>query len=368
MWFMHTWLSLVLGISGVIVTRASGAEKVAFAGFAFRGAQAEEASLYPYTSKLLTLEWNQKAVALLKQYPPKHFDLHFDLNDAEQGDTLALGCVLGSETVSVEESGEGHVLRIAMGAEALFIDFKNRSVVASFPFVLRLTSYLERQPDPGEISDRVRLNLEGSGEVAGILQHFVRVTTEARPRARVGATMQVRRVIIEDKALRFLPRIYAENLPALQFWIAQQFGMDLVRHHGVSVLPSVPDAAMGQMELRFKNRAEALNLRIPEASYGVDLSLRGFSKNPIKESASEVAWVYGVYFTTRLYQPLLNKDYLAEDAKEGFTRVVPKAKTNLDDWLGWERALMEFCGEYTMKLGTAKSQKEVKAVLQKCKY
>lgn len=365
---MNTRFFLALAISAAIVARASGAEKVAFAGFAFRGAAAEETSLYPYTSKLVTPEWNQKAIALLTQCPPKHFDLHLDLNDAEQGDTLALGCVLNSETVSVEESGEGHVLRIAMGAEALFIDFKNRSVLASFPFVLRMTSYLDRQPEPGEICDRVRLNLEGSAEVAGILQHFVRVAGEARPRTKVGGTMQVRRVIIEDKALRFLPRVYAENLPALQFWIAQQFGSDLVRHHGVSVLPSVPDAAMGQMALRFKNRAEVLNLKIPEASYGVDLALRGFSKSPIKESPSEVAWVYGVYFTTRFYQPLLNKDFLAEEAKEGFTRVVPKTKTNLDDWLGWERALMEFCGEYTMQLGTAKSQKELKEVLQKCKY
>lgn len=100
----------------------------------------------------------------------------------------------------------------------------------------------------------------------------------------------------------------------------------------------------------------------------MDLSLRGFSKSPIKESASEVAWVYGVYFTTRFYQTLLNKDFLTEEAKEGFTRVVPKAKANLDDWLGWERALMEFCGEYTMKLGTAKSQEELNEVLRKCKY
>ena len=39
-----------------------------------------------------------------------------------------------------------------------------------------------------------------------------------------------------------------------------------------------------------------------------------------------------------------------------------------DDWLGLERSLMDFCGEYTMKLGTAKSQRELKEVLQKCKY
>ena len=87
---------------------------------------------------------------------------------------------------------------------------------------------------------------------------------------------------------------------ALKFWLAQQFGSDLAKNHGVAVLPHAPDAAMGQMALRFKNSAEVSNLKIPEASYGVDLTLHGFSKSAIKETASEVAWVYGSYFTTAL--------------------------------------------------------------------
>ena len=180
--------------------------------------------------------------------------------------------------------------------------------------------------------------------------------------------MQVRQVVIEQKSLKFLPKIYAENPPALQFWLAQQFGAELVKHHGIAVLPYCRDTAMGQMALRFKNRAEVLNLKIPEASYGIDLTLHGFSKTAVKETASEAAWVYGSYVGVRFYQPLLRKDYLVDEAKEGFTRVVPKSKVQLDDWLGFERSLMELCGEYTMKLGAAKKQRELQDILQKCKY
>ena len=79
--------------------------------------------------------------------PAETFRANFGLIDFEQGDTLVLACVLDSETVAVEDSGEGYLLRIAMGAEALFIDFKNRGVLAAFPFVLTLTDYFDHRPE-----------------------------------------------------------------------------------------------------------------------------------------------------------------------------------------------------------------------------
>lgn len=301
-WDMHKLITSTILALGTIVAAEAAAIKVSFAGFAFRGAAAEEASLYPYTSKLITAEWNQKAIELLKQHPPKHFEIIFNLNDFDQGDTMALACVLDSETVAAEDSGEGHLVRIAMGAEALFIDFKTRTVAAAFPFTLRLTDYLDHPPEAGELFERAKLNLDNSkGNIPSVLHQFVLVAGEAQPRAKIGGTMQVRQVVIEQKSLKFLPKIYAENPPALQFWLAQQFGAELVKHHGIAVLPlPCRDTAMGQMALRFKNRAEVLNLKIPEASYGIDLTLHGFSKTAVKETASEAAWVYGSYIRCTL--------------------------------------------------------------------
>jgi hypothetical protein len=187
---------------GTIVAAEAAAVKVAFAGFALRGTTAEEGIVYPYTSKIITPEWNQKAVELLKQHPPKHFELIFDLKDFEKEDTMALACVLDNETVATEDSGEGHLVRIAIGAEALFIDFKTRTVAAAFPFTLRLTDYLDHSPEPGELVERVSLNLDNSRGIPSVMQQFVHVVGEARPQAKVGGTMQVRQVKKIDDCLR----------------------------------------------------------------------------------------------------------------------------------------------------------------------
>ncbi|HOW63721.1 MAG TPA: hypothetical protein P5186_03875 [Candidatus Paceibacterota bacterium] len=364
---MSTFITAAL-LCFLAALSVESAQPVAFAGLAFRGTVAEESLFFPYSSKVISPEWNQKAADVLRQRPPRHFKTILGLSDFDKGETLAVACVLDSETVAIEDSGDGFLLRISLGAEALFIDFKSRAVVSAFPFVLTVSDYLDHRPEINEVAERIRLITDNTDERPSLLNHFADVIGEARPKARVGGILQVRHVDLEEKALKFLPEAYSRDTRQLKFWLAQQFGAELAKHHGVAVLPYSQDAAMGQMALRFKSRADIINLKIPEPSYSLDLTLRGFSKTVAKETASEVAWVYGAYFTIRFYQQLLNKAYLHEESKHGYTRVVPKSKVSMNDWLGFERSLMDFCANYAISFGNGKNQREVKEALQKCMY
>jgi hypothetical protein len=311
---------------------------------------------------------NTRLAEQLQKSPPKHFEPVASFSDFDKGEILVLACVIDTETVVFEKSGDGFVTLISVTAEALVIDFSTRSVVAAFPFLLTVNDYLDREPGDAELAERVRLCFFDAASQKTVIDQFVSAVNEMRPHSRIGATIQVRQLDIEERALKFLPAYYARQTDTLKLRLAQQFGSELASAHGVAMLPYTRDAAMGQMALRFNNAATVINLKIPEPSYCIDLTLNGFSKTIYKETASETAWLYGSYFKVRLYQQLLGRDFLNEEAKHGYSRVVPKAKQQMDDWTSFDLSMRGFCIEYAGKLGTDKKQREVKEALQKCRF
>jgi hypothetical protein len=166
--------------------------------------------------------------------------------------------------------------------------------------------------------------------------------------------------------LSVAPEFYRSHPEGFKAYLAGQFGAQLAKNHNISVLPYLRDAAVGQMALQFTTGAEVLNLEIPKASYYFDLDLQGFKRVLHKETAAERAYIYGCFFKVRFYQELLGKDYLNEEAKQGYARVFPRAKEPVD-WLGYETSLTDFSREYTRKLGQDSKQNQVKEAFAKCK-
>lgn len=369
----HTALGWTLALLLLCVTSpaTSGAEKVAWAGLAFSGSDISGSSRFSFaTNELFLAELNERLGFLLKANPPRHYELKLDrLADFEKGETVSLACVLDGETVVEERSGDGWIIIISLQAQAMWIDFSRGGarLRGSRPFLVHMIDYLDHKPTHTELTDRVRLGFVDPQNKETVLEHFAAIVRETpMNNNKLAASVQVRQVNLDDRALSVMPQHYRSQPDVFKAYLAGQFGAQLAKNHGLSVLPYAKDATIGKMALRFTTRNEVLNLEIPKASYCFDLDLQGFKRVLHKETAAERAYIYGCFFKVRFYQELLGKDYLNEEAKQGYARVFPRAKEPVD-WLGYETSLTDFSREYTRKLGQDSKQHQIKEAFAKCK-
>lgn len=344
-----------------------GAEKVAWAGIAFSGS-GDRTVRFPHTARLPVEDWNKDLRDLLKANPPRHYELA-PQGKFENGETVSLACVLDNETVVEERSGDGWIVIISLQAQALWIDFSRGGarLMGSKPFLVHMTDYLDHKPTNAELTDRVRLGFVDPQNKQTVLDHFAAIVRDTPlPRNKMAPSIQVRQVNLDDRALSVAPACYRSQPDVFKAYLAGQFGAQLAKNHGISVLPYAKDAAVARMALKFTSGTEVLNLEIPKASYCFDLDLQGFKRVLHKETAAERAYIYGCFFKIRFYQELLGQDYLNEEAKQGYARVFPRAKEPVD-WLGYETSLTDFSREYTRKLGQDSKQNQVKEAFAKCK-
>lgn len=345
----------------------SGAQKVAWAGIAFSGS-GDKSVRFPHTARLPVGEWNTNLLAQLTSNPPRHYEL-IQQGKFETGETVSLACVLDNETVVEERSGDGWIVIISLQAQAMWIDFSRGGarLMGSKPFLVHMTDYLDHKPTNTEITDRVRLGFVDPQNKQTVLDHFAAIVRDTPlRRSNIGASVQVRQVNLDARALSVAPATYRSQPDVFKAYLAGQFGAQLAKNHGISVLPYAKDAAVDTMALQFTTRTEVRNLAIPKASYCFDLDLQGFKRVLHKETAAERAYIYGCFFKVRFYQELLGQDYLNEEAKQGYARVFPRAKEPVD-WLGYETSLTDFSREYTRKLGQDSKQNQVKEAFEKCK-
>ncbi|MCS5622212.1 MAG: hypothetical protein NZ656_09695, partial [Nitrospinaceae bacterium] len=75
----------------------------------------------------------------------------------------------------------------------------------------------------------------------------------------------------------------------------------------VAVLPYAKDAANATMALNFADQS-VVQFQIPDATYGIDLEIRGFKKVHDKKNSNEFTqrWLYLSYITLKVY--LQDKD------------------------------------------------------------
>lgn len=372
------------GLAGLIVfcsiftaqaIYADVGERVFYAGFAFVGDATHITENFPYSlaiSKEVDIKNEQILEKILRERVlakrTKKFRLAVfsqgNLNDSEG---LALAFALDNETVSVEQIGADYKLVIDLSAQALFFDFNGMKIIGSYPIAVQLVDVLERKPDTKDILDRIRELYIGDKYNVNIFDEFAGKLQKISVKGKVKNSIQVTNVIIEKKALEFLPEASRGDLKDFKQFLARNFSKYLSDNQHVSVLPYSKGYAIGnKMSARFAN-GEVYNLEIPEPQYEAQIILRGFKKVLFNQKKSASTWVYGSFIRLKIVQPLLGKTYIDEKFKNGATKIVPASQKNTEDWPAFQESIFVLFDSLTKRFSTDRKFASVRKILERCR-
>ena len=347
---------------------------VQLAGFAFRGNHCQIKKNYPFVHSLSEEKLGNGQGLLdkalcdrLKNISLK--DAHFiegRLSDLGDG-SLTLACCLDNETITVDEYENGYKIVITLGAQLLLFDYSSFKLVACYPFTLELVDFSESNPSVNVFKDRIRDLLLTDKYNMNLFDECAQLLKKVKLKKFYGGNIKVTDVVIEDKAVSFLPERFSCNIANFENFVAQGFGKFLSKNQSVSILPYTKGYAIGnKMALRFSN-AEVFQLQIPEPQFAVKLTIRGFKKVLTDEKAAGSCWVYGAYTNISITQPLLGKGYLDEKVKNGVAKIIPVMQKTVDDWPVFQESLLVLFDKITKKFTKDSKYKKVREVCGRCR-
>ncbi|HIE02976.1 MAG TPA: hypothetical protein EYP59_22295 [Thiotrichaceae bacterium] len=280
--------------------------------------------------------------------------------------SLTLACCLDNETITVEEYEKGYKIVIDLGAQLLLFDYASFKLVACYPFTIELIDFSEVKPSDKILKDHIRALLLTDKYKINLFDECAQLLKNVKLQKFYGGSIKVTDVVIEDKALSFLPKRFSENTSNFENFVAQGFGKFLSKNQSVSILPYTKGYAIGnKMALRFSN-AEVFQLQIPEPQFAVKLTVRGFKKVMTDERAAGSCWVYGSYTRISISQPSLGKIYLDEKVKNGVAKIIPAMQKTVDDWPVFQESLMVLFDKITKSFTKESKYKKVKEVCGRC--
>ena len=117
-----------------------------------------------------------------------------------------------------------------------------------------------------------------------------------------------------DKISALTPSYILENIDLLKRQVANYFLAEITLKHNIPIVPYYEGVGVGgTLKAKYANRNEVFNLKIPEPTYYIDFLIRGFLKKEFKKDANVenlTWWIYGSGISLRIYEPLLNKEFL----------------------------------------------------------
>ena len=390
---MKRWAIAIRVLAATLMCTAvarAHAMDVFYGGVAFLGDYSKIAESYPFSAALSQAsngapsELDVAALEKLKSVSNASFDIVFDrLGELGPKSTsaIALALTIDRESVSVENIAGLNKLVIQISAQALFFDFKEKSVVASYPFTVQYVDVKNHLPTQPEIGSLVRSLYLGELGV-NVLDEFKKTLNRATLNVNVSRRVQVKDVNVAEAALALLPQSKRDAIADFKSELAQDFSKFLSSNQQIPVLPYTSGYAIGnRMAARFAN-GTVFELKIPEADYVISIDLNNLKRIEGVKSGAGMSIIYGAFLGVRLFEPLSNKTYFDAIIKNGATKLVPAGQETIDDWPAFEDSMIALMSKFTSAIsdapadyvGSAVSNKSVqpdfeklKKVLQSCK-
>ena len=133
-------------------------------------------------------------------------------------------------------------------------------------------------------------------------------------------------IVNEEKVVNLIPDSFNDNIHLLKRNVANTFLGELALKHDLVIVPYYEGVGVGnKIRGKYADQSEAFLLQIPEPTYYIDFTIRGFVKQKYKKDAQVkgLTWyVYGAGINLRFYEPLLDKEYLSiEMTKADFKKI-----------------------------------------------
>lgn len=337
-WFaLRRFAVWIVGSLTLTTAHAEQPVEVALAGFAYAGAESTLDTRFPHSREYekamqsAGITVYQKLQSALQATPPTKFQLVGQIEQLKGKDqAVAVALVIGAETVVSEQFGELHKLSVLIRGQAMFFDFKSKSVIRAYPLSFAYIDLLNRPPTKEEIQTRVRMVYEGANDKPGILSRFANAVAKATVPTLVPRYLQVTSAQISAEALDALPEYIKSTPGAAQNWLADIIGEAISTRLGIPVVPYADGYANKVMSMRVSD-GEVWQLKMPTPDYEVSADLTALKKIKFDEVAGgATSFVYGAYAQVRIEDAL--KKGLGTSIKNGETRVIPASQKYVDNF------------------------------------
>jgi len=331
---------------------------VYWSGFAFQGDSSAGETMYPISTTLSQGADGKSSVFddVLRPRIAAVRNESFNIVIEDLGkigpdaaSSIALAFVLDRETVSVEQFGPEFKLLIEISAQALFFDFKEKAVLASYPFTVQYVHVLDHKPTNQDTRNIVEALYLG-GVKTNIFEQFTDELQNVDLNLFVNRRMQVTNVSVSEDVRKQLPAVWREHLDDFKSSLANNFGRSLSRNQNIPVLPySIGYAVRNRMATRFAN-GKLVMFELPEADYEVSLELKKVVKIEFDRVAAGTSYIYGTYLHVIAAEPLSGRVYIDQIIKNGATKIVPTGQTTVDDWPAYQDSLTGLIEQFTTAL------------------
>ena len=333
---------------------------VYWSGFAYQGDFATGAERYPFTSGLLELKDGEMPILnrTLKELVERVSNESFFIETEKYGQlgpdassSVALAFVLDRETVSVEQFGNEYKLLVELSAQALFFDFKEMSVLASYPIIVQYIDVLQNPPGDSDVRPIVD-GLYLGGVQVNIFDEFIETLTAAELNLNVNRRLQVTDVSVGEEVKAQLPPEFRTNTAALAESLGREFSSKLSANQNIPVLPFTKGYAIGNvMAMRFADQS-VLNLKIPEPDYEIRLDLKKLVRIEYSKVAAGTTYIYGSYLHVNVVEPLSGRPFLDRTIKFGAIKKVPATQRSVDDWPAYQDSLSGLIHEFAAAISS----------------
>ena len=331
-----------LWVCGLVVVFASGATQAAdksqqayWAGFAYTADQSAVKASTPRTAAVLEARGlpmlNKALWARLSTQKPTQLELIDQPLAMLDGTTSAtvLAAALDRELVSVEPIGNQYKVLVEVALQALFFDFRERQVVASYPITLQRIDVQDYRPDTDDV-DAIIADLLYGNAATSLPQVLAATLNPAKlPDASV-RRVQVGEVTLSDAARAKLPDPALE--PVLRATLAHELSKAVSSNTGIGLLPPATGQAIGgAMAARFAD-GKVYQLKIPEADYVIKFTLDAMKHGVINETPAVKTMLFGAFFNVSVVEPFSGKVFFDQPLRKGATKVVPVTQWQVDQW------------------------------------
>ncbi|MNR88984.1 hypothetical protein D3C72_199380 [compost metagenome] len=321
---------------------SSSATEVAFAGFAYSGDYKSAAARFPYTkqydSGLGKNGINGGLQKLLPSINPANYTLvarHSELVGRDQAVSVAM--VMTNETVSTEQIGQTHKLFVQLRGQALFFDFKSKTILRAYPFSFAYLDALPETPTEAQKAVAVALVYQGRDGKPGIYERFAAALKQASIPSKVSRFVQVSNVILGDEAKSEFPTLFASDVG--ETWVADTFGEAISSQVDIPILPYAKGYAIGNVMSMTVADGSVFNLKLPKPDYEFTLNLSKLRKILYDEKPAGKSFIYGSYASIKLEEPLSATIYLDSSFKNGEVKVVPASQLNTEDFPAFQDSI-----------------------------
>jgi hypothetical protein len=294
---------------------------VIYAGFTFTGKASDLSKNFKYSSRCYKEFESSPGRSIIDTKVHSFFQANRDKLrnklifrgecDSESNTLIQLSLSLFSEYVAQELLAGTQKLTVDLILQILILDFRSKEVMATYP--IRVKAIALKDADEGvfsddEITSVVKKIYEGSEPAMyDLLRDRLK---DVRLGSRLGQNMRIYKVTFAERCKDDLPSDLIQDGGVSANYVdltAQKLSVFTQAELGVAVLPYAKDAANATMALNFADQS-VVQFQIPDATYGIDLEIRGFKKVHDKKNSNEFTqtWRYLSYVTLKVY--LQDKD------------------------------------------------------------